>query len=50
MPEKCFCPYCGLPLSENCDCEFQVALYKEELLEALEDRQQDVIDLYRCER
>lgn len=56
MPEKCFCPYCGLPLSENCDCEFQVALYKEELLEALEDRQlenawqQDVIDLYRYER
>lgn len=56
MLKKMFCPYCGLPLSEGCDCEREVAEYEAELLEELEDRslatawQQDLIDLYRYER
>lgn len=57
MFEKMFCPYCGLPLSEGCDCEREVAEHgSAELLEDLEDRQlatawqQDMIDLYRYER
>ena len=56
MIEKRFCPYCGLPLSEVCDCEIEVAQYEEELIEALEERQlayawqQDLIDLRRRER
>lgn len=54
--EKMFCPYCGLPLSEGCDCEREVAEYEARLIEDLEDRQlmnawqQDVIDMYRYER
>lgn len=56
MIEKRFCPYCGLPLSEGCDCEIEVARYQEELIEELEERQlafawqQDLIDLRRRER
>lgn len=56
MIEKRFCPYCGLPLSEGCDCEIEVAQYEKELIESLEERQlafawrQDLIDLRRRER
>ena len=56
MFEKLFCPYCGLPLSEGCECAREVAEYEAELLEELEDRQlatawqQDLIDLRRRER
>lgn len=56
--KKQFCPYCGKPLSECCDC---AALAEEEhldLIAYLEDRQeksgmyaqQDLIDLYKRER
>lgn len=53
---KLFCPYCGQPLSEGCDCERLVAEERETLLEELEERsmmyayQQDIIDMYRRER
>lgn len=56
MFEKLFCPYCGLPLSEGCECAVAVAQYEAELMEELEERQlanawqQDVIDMYRRER
>lgn len=56
MIEKRFCPYCGLPLSEGCECAIEVAQYEAELLDALEERQlqnawqQDIIDMYRRER
>lgn len=54
MFEKRFCPYCGAPLSDGCDCE--LAEYEADLIDELEDRQlatawqQDLIDLYRRER
>lgn len=54
--EKRFCPYCGLPLSEGCECSIEVAQYEAELLEELEERQlasawqQDLIDMHRYER
>lgn len=53
---KRFCPYCGQPLSEGCDCARDAAEYEAELLEELEEQslatawQQDVIDMYRRER
>lgn len=56
MIEKRFCPYCGLPLSEGCECAIEVAQYEAELLEELEERQlasawqQDLIDMHRYER
>lgn len=56
MIEKRFCPYCGLPLSEGCECAIEVAQYESELLDALEERQlqnawqQDIIDTYLRER
>lgn len=56
MFEKIFCPYCGLPLSEGCECARHVAEYEAELLEDLEERslqnawQQDLIDMHRRER
>ncbi len=56
MFEKLFCPYCGLPLSEGCECAVAVAEYEAELMEDLDVRQlanawqQDVIDMYRRER
>lgn len=56
MIERRFCPYCGLPLSEGCDCEREVAEYEAELIEELEERQfmtawqQDLIDMHRYER
>lgn len=39
MFEKRFCPYCGTPLSEGCDCAREIAEYEAELVEELEDRQ-----------
>jgi len=54
--ERRFCPYCGLPLSEECECERLAADEAEEAFGELEWRglenawQQDVIDLYRRER
>ncbi len=56
MLEKRFCPYCGTPLSEGCDCARDLEEYERDLIEALEERQeryayqQDLIDLYRFER
>jgi hypothetical protein len=56
MFEKRFCPYCGAPLTDGCDCERELAEYEADLIEELEDRQlttawqQDLIDLYRYER
>lgn len=54
--EKLFCPYCGLPLSEGCECGRLAAEEAEEVFAELEERsmmnawQQDLIDLYRYER
>lgn len=54
--EKRFCPYCGLPLSEACECERLAADEAEEAFAELEERsmmnawQQDLIDLRRRER
>lgn len=58
-----FCPYCGAPLSDECDCEVETSEYEREaaeyeadLFEKLEERslayawQQDLIDLHRLER
>lgn len=56
MFEKRFCPYCGTPLSDGCDCERELAGYEADLIDELEERQlanawqQDLIDLYRRER
>lgn len=56
MPEKKYCPYCGAPLTEGCDCEREAAEYAEALREELEERQlawawqQDLIDLRRMEQ
>ena len=53
---KRFCPYCGEPLENGCDCAREAAEYEAERLEELEERslayawQQDLIDLYRFER
>ena len=38
---KIFCPYCGEPLTNNCDCEFEVAMEEERMIEEIEERQQD---------
>ena len=54
--EKRFCPYCGLPLSEACECERLAADEAEEAFAELEKLsmmnawQQDLIDLRRRER
>ena len=56
--EKKFCPYCGKPLYENCDCEYYAAQEAEALMEEIEERQhksgfyafQDMIEMYRYER
>lgn len=56
MFEKKFCPYCGAPLSEGCDCARELAEAEQEFIEELEERQlayawqQDLIDLHRFER
>lgn len=54
--KKQFCPYCGLPLSEECECEklaAEDALYMRDELEErqlINAGQQDIIDMYRFER
>ena len=56
--KKLYCPYCGDLLENGCECERYVA---EEMAQRIEDyendpfiqegwRQQDIIDMYRCER
>lgn len=53
-----YCQYCGLPLTENCDCERIIAEEYEELLEDYENDpehwygwyQQDIIDIRRREQ
>lgn len=53
---KRFCPYCGEPIENGCDCEREAAEYEAEMIEELEERQlayawqQDLIDLHRYER
>lgn len=54
---KKFCPYCGQPLSEGCDCAGIAEEERRDLIDYLEDRQeksgmyaqQDLIDMYRRE-
>ena len=56
--EKRFCPYCGKPLEDECECERVAAESYELWVEELEERQlnselytvQDLMDLYRFER
>lgn len=56
--KKLFCPYCGLPLSEGCDCEMIAAEKAERFLDDYYNdplvnegwAQQDLIDMYRMER
>lgn len=56
MFEKRFCPYCGAPLTDGCDCAQELARYEEDRIAELEERQlatawqQDLIDLRRFER
>lgn len=56
MLKKRFCPYCGAPLSDGCDCERELAEREADLIDELEERQlatvwqQDSIDLHRRER
>ena len=55
---KIFYPYCGEPLTNNCDGEFEAAMEEEEMIEEIEERQhdsgfyafQDLIDISRRER
>ena len=55
---KQFCPYCGKPLSENCDCERYAEEEHEAFIEEYESRpdvcygwyQQDLIDMRYRER
>ena len=53
---KMYCPYCGEPLSDGCECERFAREEYEELIEEIEERQletawqQDLINLYRRER
>ena len=37
---KIFCPYCGEPLTNNCDCdcEFGIAMEEERTIEEIEER------------
>lgn len=56
--KKKFCPYCGKPLCENCDCEYYAAQEAEAIREEVEERQhqsgfyafQDMLEMYRYER
>lgn len=55
---KRFCPYCGEPLENGCDCERFTDEERERLMEDYENSpevnfgyyQQDIIDMYRRER
>lgn len=56
--KKLYCPYCGAPLSECCNCEEEIENERIEFIEELEERQeksgfyafQDLIEMYRNER
>ena len=56
--KKQFCPYCGLPLTENCECERITAEEHERFLEDYYNspevqygwHQQDMIDMRRREQ
>lgn len=59
--KKAYCPYCGEPLENGCDCErilTEVDRQWEEWMDEYESRldvnygwhQQDIIDMYRRER
>ena len=56
--KKQFCPYCGLPLTEECECERIAAEQAERFLDDYYSdplvnegwAQQDLIDMYRRER
>lgn len=56
MLEKRFCPYCGEPISNGCDCEAEIAACRAEQIDDIEERQmetewqQDLIDMRRFER
>ena len=53
-----FCPYCGSPLSDCCECAYLAELDYEEFIESYYNDplvnegfcQQDTIDMYRRER
>ena len=55
--KKQFCPYCGQPLTENCDCERQAEENHKAFLESYYNdpevqagwRNQDFIDMRRRE-
>ena len=56
--KKLYCPYCGEPLENGCECERLAAEEAAQLIEDYENdpivqegwRQQDIIDMYRRER
>ena len=56
--KKLYCPYCGEPIENGCDCERYAAEELEERIEAYYNdpmvnegfRQQDTTEMYRRER
>lgn len=56
--KKQYCPYCGFPLTENCDCERMVSEEYEQFLENYENdpevqagwRNEDLIWMSRREQ
>lgn len=56
--KKIYCQYCGMPLSEHCNCEEEIESERIELIEELEEYQeqsgfyafQDLMEMYRSER
>lgn len=56
--KKNFCPYCGEPLENGCDCQRLAIEENEQMIEDYENDpiiqygyyQQDIIDMYRRER
>lgn len=56
--KRVYCSYCGEPLVNGCDCEYEIAEAKRTEMENYEEsgtvyegeRQQDLIDMYRRER
>lgn len=56
--KKAFCPYCGEPTENGCECERLAAEERQQFIEDYENRpetqygyyQQDIIDMYRRER
>ena len=56
--KKAYCPYCGQPLSDGCDCEQIEAEAQQQMIDDYENdpavqygwHQQDMIDMHRRER